>query len=58
MDDIIIFVNNLFDYAIDASPMTLQEAKRNLEIFRSEDWCLPEGITAEIYMELWNDLCE
>lgn len=53
------FVYRLFDNAL--SPileMDLQTADRDLAYFRAYDWGVPKDLTAEEYMELWNELRE
>lgn len=51
------FVKNLWENS-DASTvrMDIETARADLENFRSEDWDVPENLTAEEYMETWNGL--
>ena len=53
------FVYRLFDNALTPIlAMDLQTAERDLEYFRAYDWEVPEDLTAEEYMEIWNELRE
>ena len=52
------FVEGLFDNAIDIEMMTVEQAAEDLESFNREGWDLPEDITAEEYVEAWNELVE
>lgn len=51
------FVADLFDTAIDASPITAELAAEDLDRFRAEGWDVPEDLTPEEYAEIWNGFC-
>lgn len=52
------WVERLFDGAVGGvSTMTIAEAESDLRMFRADGWEVPEGLTANDYMEIWNDLC-
>ena len=48
------FIEDLWNNANDVSPMDIETARSDLNIFRECEWNLPEGITPESYMEAWN----
>ena len=51
------FVRSLWENSDDYSqPMTLDTATQDLETFHNDGWDIPEGLTAEEYMEIWNGL--
>ena len=53
------FVRELFDTDRNgAGKLTLQDAKNDLRNFQADGWNLPEGMTAEEYMDAWNRLIE
>lgn len=52
------WVENWFDgarYGVDL--MTEEEAENDLQNFRADGLEIPEGLTAQEYMEIWNELC-
>lgn len=51
------FVADLFDNALDSSPMTTDIAAEDLDRFRAEGWEVPEDITPNEYAEIWNRFC-
>lgn len=51
------FVADLFDNALDASPMTTDIAAEDLSRFRAEGWDVPEDLTPNEYAEIWNRFC-
>ena len=51
------FVEKLFsDCREGAEPMTIEEAEVDIRNFDADGWELPDDITAEEYMEIWNEL--
>lgn len=55
------FVQFLWEHTMDydGSYMSLETARADLENFRAEDgWDVPEDLTAEEYMEMWNELVD
>ena len=51
------FVEKLFsDCREDAGPITIEEAEADIRNFDADGWELPNDITAEEYMEIWNEL--
>lgn len=51
------FVEDLYNSCREgAQPLTVEQAAEDLENFRRESWEIPEDITAEEYMEIWNEL--
>ena len=51
------FVENLFsDCREGAEPMTIEEAEADIRNFNADGWELPDDMTAEEYMEIWNEL--
>lgn len=51
------FVEKLFsDFREGAEPMTIEEAEADIRNFNADGWELPDDITAEEYMEIWNEL--
>ena len=52
------WVENLFNEdRNDAEPMSVRTAESDLRNFRAEGWDVPEDLTAQEYMEIWNELC-
>ena len=54
------FVEDLFDHCpYTPEYMSIEDAQVDLDNFASyEDWVMPEGITAEEYSRIWNELLE
>ena len=51
------FVEKLFsDCREGAETMTIEEAEADIRNFNADGWELPDDITAEEYMEIWNEL--
>ena len=51
------FVEKLFsDCREGTEPMTIEEAEADIRNFDADGWELPDDITAEEYMEIWNEL--
>ena len=52
------FVAYLFDTALDADPMSVDDAAKDLAMLRAEeDWEVPEDLTPEEFAEIWNRIC-
>lgn len=54
-EQIVDFVRDVFDNAIDPHEMTLAEAEADLAAFRADGWRVPRKLTAEQYAELFNE---
>lgn len=53
------FVENLYNQAQERpTRITLADAENDLRNFAADEWDLPEGMTAEAYMEAWNALVD
>lgn len=51
------FVRNLFDATREhPEPLDLATAQQDLRNFRAEGWNVPDDLTAEEYLEIWNGL--
>lgn len=52
------FVRELMDTTRNgySEPMTIENAQIDLDNFRRDGWNVPEDLTPEEYMEIWNEL--
>lgn len=51
------FVEDLYNSCREsAQPLTVEQAAEDIENFKRESWDIPDGITAEEYAEIWNEL--
>ena len=56
LGDIQVFINDLLMFAEeeDKTPMTLEDASINIQEWRKDGVDLPDGLTPELLMKLWN----
>ena len=53
------FVRNLWENSDSYDQrMDIKTAQQDLDNFQSESWDVPEDLTAEEYMEIWNGLID
>ena len=53
------FVRNLWENSDSYDQrMDIKTAQQDLDNFHSESWDVPEDLTAEEYMEIWNGLID
>lgn len=53
------FVNQLWSSDSNGAytePMTLETARTDIANYTADGWDLPDDLTPELYMELWNEL--
>ena len=54
-----VFVMNLWENSSDfTARMDIETARQDLDTFRAEGWDMPDDITPEDYMEVWNELVD
>lgn len=52
------FVCDLWQNSGDTQRMDIETAAGDLENYRADGWDIPDGLTPELYAELWNRLVD